>query len=297
MRVLHRIRVLAALATTAALSAASASAEVDILKKAWNEYKLGEYATAEGLFESALQSAKNNDDYAEAATGVAFCNQFAKKQQLSESDYRAAIEVYQTALKKIGENSKYTPFLKSMLAECHFRVNQFSGDKDELEKASKLWEEVQTKWPETLAAQDALIFQVIAMTGDDYSTPQAAKYAEKLEKWITAHSSLSENNPKRGKSSKALSSVMCAYLADYHCCRGDRKTQVEWLIKYCDFGATSYAAKADALFKIARTAEIKLKDAKLAVKYYHRFLKEIGSDSRRYLAQERIKAILNGGVK
>jgi hypothetical protein len=268
--------------------------DTELLKQAWSEYRLGEYATARNLFDGVFKKGKGDKSYCEAATGVAFCFQFAKKQQLSASDYRKAIKVYGVALKKVGEASKYAPFFKAMLAECLFEVYKFSGDAKSLKQAEELWEEIQNKWPDTLAAQDSLLFQVVAMTGENYSAPQAAKLAGLLESWFRRHA-LDRNNGKTAP--KALSAVMCAYLSDYYCWRGNKKEEVAWLIRYYDIGATSYAAKADALFKIARTAEVKLKDAKLALKYYRIFLKDIGSDSRRYLVQERIKAILDGGVK
>jgi tetratricopeptide (TPR) repeat protein len=274
-----------------ALCMAATETKPELLKKAWLEYKLGEYSQAEKLFTQAKTKAKDNKSYCEATTGVAFCYQYAKKQQTAAGDYRYAIELYGQALKKIDRDSKYRPFFTAMRAECYFNIYRLTGEKNNLNEAVKLWDEIQQKWSTTVAGQDALLYQVMAMTGDDYSTPEALKLAEQLERYLETNKII---QPKHGKKTlsiakkQLLAAVMSNYLGDFYFWREDYRNAVKWLINYYELGASSYAYKADVLFKIARTADIKLKDKPLAIKYYTLFQDEIKSNTRRYFAQQRI---------
>lgn len=276
------------------LSIAATETKPELLKTAWKEYKLGEYSQAEKLFIQAKKLAKDDKSYCEAITGIAFCYQYTKKQQTTTIDYRYALELYGQALKKIGDNSKYRPFFTAMCAECYFNIYKLTGKKNNLNEAVKLWNKIQQQWPTTIAGQDALLFQVLAMTGDDYNTPKALKLAEQLERYLKTNKITQSKQGKKTPSTakkQLLAAVMSNYLGDFYFWREDYRNAIKWLINYYELGASSYAYKADVLFKIARTAELKLNDKRLAIKYYTLFTDEIKSDKRRYFAQQRIVAL------
>lgn len=280
----------------------AAQTKPELLKKAWMEYKLGEYSQAEKLFTQAKNKVKDDKSYCEALTGIAFCYQYAKKQQTAAGDYRYAIELYEQALKKIDQDSKYRPLFTAMRAECYFNIYRLTGEKDNLNKAVKLWNEIQQKWSTTVAGQDALLYQVVAMTGDDYSTPEALQLAKQLKIYLKTNKIIPLKTGKRAAvKKKLLAAVMSNYLGDFYFWRQDYRNAIKWLINYYQLGASSYAYKADVLFKIARIADIKLNDKPLAIKYYTLFQDEIKSDKRRYFAQQRIvslnKDIKNNGKK
>ncbi|MCF6175015.1 MAG: hypothetical protein L3J71_04570 [Victivallaceae bacterium] len=281
------------------LCMAATATKPELLKTAWQEYKLGEYSQAEKLFIQAKKLAKDDKSYSEALTGIAFCYQYAKKQQTAVSDYRYAIKLYEQALKKIDSASKYRPFFTAMRAECYFNIYRLTDEKDNLNKAVKLWNEIQQQWSTTVASQDALLYQVMAMTGDDYSTPEALQLAKQLERYFKTNKIIPSKDGKKPPATAKkllLAAVMSNYLGDFYFWRQDYKNSVKWLINYYELGASSYAYKADVLFKIARTADVKLNDKPLAISYYTLFQYEIKSDKRRYFAQQRIIA-LNKDIK
>ncbi len=273
------------------LSMAATAVKPELLKTAWQEYKLGEYSQAEKLFTQARKLAKDNKSYSEAITGIAFCYQYTKKQQTTTGDYRYALGLYEQALNKIGDLAKYQPFFTAMRAECYFNIYRLTGKKKNLNEAVKLWNTIQQKWPTTIAGQDALLYQVLAMTGDDYSTPEALQLAEQLEHYLKTNKIIqfkADKQPASTAKKQLLAAVMSNYLGDFYFWRKNYRNAIKWLINYYELGASSYAYKADVLFKIARTADIKLNDKTLAIKYYNLFQHEIKSDKRRYFAQQRI---------
>ncbi len=263
----------------------------ELLKTAWQEYKLGEYSQAEKLFSQAKKLAKDNKNYCEAITGIAFCYQYAKKQQTDADDYRYAIKQYELALKKIGNDSEYRPFLTAMSAECYFKLYKLNGNKNDLNKATERWNEIQQQWPNSIAGQDALLYQVMAMSGDDYSTDEAKKLATKLAAYLKTNRLAPSNANKTAMTNRKkliLAGVMSNYLGDYFFWRKAYRESIKWLINYYELGTSSYSYKADVLYKIARIADVKLNDNTLAIKYYNLFQHEIKSDKRRYFAQQQI---------
>ena len=139
----------------------------------------------------------------------------------------------------------------------------------------------------------------MALTGDDYSTPEARQMAQQLESYLKEEKIIPISDKRQRSAAgkqQLLAAVMCNYLWDFYFWRHNYRRAIDWLINYYRLGASSYSYKADALFKIARIADLKLKDYPLAVKYYRLFHREIKSDKRRYFVAQRISQ-LNKDIK
>ncbi|OGV51799.1 MAG: hypothetical protein A2017_18830 [Lentisphaerae bacterium GWF2_44_16] len=260
---------------------------LDLLKKGWSEYEFREFAKAEEFFKKAEKSVSTPDEYAEALTGQAFCYQFAQKNQVSAYDYEYAISLYKKGLEKTGENHKLSPFLKSMIAECEYRVSVMEDNPQKLAKAEATWDYLRKNHPDSVVTQDAMLLKAVSQTQDftDEATTENIKLIEAYLKPFTT-------DAKSVSSDKTLlAAPMCYYL--YNCLfwRGAYSQSINWLKAYCFFGPTSYAMKSQAYFTIARISEQKLKDTKTALEYYKRIDKEIENSNITYYVKEKIASL------
>jgi tetratricopeptide (TPR) repeat protein len=161
-----------------------------ILRQAWEEYEYGEFAKASGLFSQALNGpGVSEKDQCQALVGLAFCSQFGKKSQVSASDYEEALRLYDRALPLAlkTNDSKCAALVKSMSAECNFRLWQLDDDKKRLESANSLWDTVQKEYPCSIIAQDALLCETVLKT-DSYLDDSSVENAKKLESYMKRHS-------------------------------------------------------------------------------------------------------------
>jgi len=256
----------------------------DKIKDAWKEYQYREFDTAQSLFSEAERLAASKEDRVQALSGQAFCYQFGKRALATASDYEAAIALYRKSLEIAAGDPRFEPFLKSMLAECAARIYFLNGDEAKLKEAKEIWDWLQASCKESIVAQDSMLFKTVNMTKsftDDANLPQM----QVLEARLAESKGKSDGSSEKD----ALSSVMASYLSTVYYWRGDYKGSVEWLKRYIDYGPTSYSAKTNAYFKVARVSEIKLDDRKTACEYYGVFAKSFPTDRRNYFSALKAK--------
>lgn len=275
-------------------SVQSAETELTTLQKGWKEYEFRNFGFAEDLFEEAAEKAVNDKDYCQAMVGRAFCYQFGKKGQVSVSDYKYAISLYKNALNKASKNKKLTNFLKSMIAECLLRISQLSKDREIKEEAETYWAELKKEAGNSVVAQDAMLTKTIAQT-DDFTDPKLKPLVSELESFLKPIvKSLEKKDPQTVSEINKkfpLAKIMANFLGFYYFWNKDYPASIHWFKIYYILGPTSYAAKANTIFTIARIAELKLKDKKLATEFYQKFAKETGNDRRAYFAEEKVKQL------
>lgn len=269
---------------------AAADKTAELLKKGWLEYSYREFSKAETFFKQAEEKAQSMEDYCQALTGQAYCYQFGKKAQADVSDYEYAISLYEKSLKKVGNNPKFTPFLKSMIAECNYRIYLLDENPENFKKAQSAWNELQKKNYGSVIAQDALLYEVVVQT-DDFTEQKTLANAKKLEEYTIPILRAASNRDKDLGDESLLTPVMANYLKDIYFWSEDFKKATKWLEAYIILGPTSYAARSDAYFRLARIAEKKLKDRKLAYKYYKRFFNEMKNSNRAYFAKEKMNEL------
>jgi hypothetical protein len=265
----------------------SAENSAELIKKAWTEYGYREFSKAERFFVEAAQKAQSMEDYCQALSGQAFCYQFGKKAQANVDDYEFAISLYEKCLKKAASNPKFVPFLKSMIAECNYRIYIIDENPENFKKAQTIWNELQKKNYGSVIAQDALLYEVVIQT-NDYGDTKSPINAKKLEEYVAPVLKAASKRDRKLGDEKLLTPVMANYLKDIYFWNNDFKKAASWLEAYIILGPTSYAARSDAYFRLARIAEKKLKDKKLAYKYYKRFYIEMKNSNRAYFAKEKM---------
>ena len=268
----------------AAIPSASAAkpdaGAIDLIHDAWREYQYREFDTAQSIFYDAFKKATVKEDKLQALTGQAFCLQFGKRALATSSDYEGAITFYRKALEIAGHDAKFEPFFNAMIAECSYRIYSIGGDEAKLKEAEAIWADLNAKSPNSLVAQDALIFKTFATT-------KSFRDDNNLEniKQVSAHMAAVAAQPDADGA--ALTPVMANYLSTVCFWRGDYKGSVHWLQEYLKLGPTCYTAKTNAVFKIARISDLKLQDAKTSCEYYSLFAKSFPVDKRRYFSEQK----------
>lgn len=281
---------LLALTTALLLSACGQAkpdaAALDLLRDAWKEYQYREFDEARALFAEAFKKSARKEDKLQALTGQAFCLQFGKRALAGVSDFEGAIALYRKALEIAAGDRKFEPFFKAMLAECSWRVYSLNGDDAKLKDAEDIWASLATDAPKSLVSQDALLFKTLA--GTDSFADEG-----NVEKMKDAAAYLESLSDAQDKDASALAAVFADYLSTVCFWRGDYKGSELWLREYLKLGPTSYSAKTNAVFKVARINDLKLGDKKAAAEYYALFAKSFPVDKRRYFS-ERKAAELGG---
>ncbi len=260
----------------------AAGASADKLKDAWREYQYREFDTAQSLFVEAEKSAASKEERLQALTGQAFCSQFGRRALATVSDFEAASKIYRKCVELSAGDSRFEPFFKAMLAECAARIYSLNDDKAKLKEAMDIWDWLQANCKDSIVAQDALLFKTALLTksyDDDANIP----LMQVLEQRLSGMTGKSDGSSEKD----SLSSVMASYLANTYYWRGDYKSSVVWLKRYIDFGPTSYSARTNAYFKVARVSEAKLDDRKTAFEYYNFFSENFPTDRRNYFAGQR----------
>jgi tetratricopeptide (TPR) repeat protein len=264
------------------LSADKEAVAIDLLRDGWKEYQYREFDNAESLFKKAAEKASAKEDKLQALTGQAFCYHFGRMALATASDYANAIAIYRKCLDLAGDDQKFAPFFNSMIAECSYRIYRLTDDDTKLDEANAIWKELQEKHPNSVAAQEALLFKTIMDTKnlkDDSIIAKINTVADRLNSKRPNDAELADAN--------AMTSVMANYLAFVTYWRGDYRSAVHWFKEYLRLGPTSYAARYGTVFRIARISEMKNNDPKTAIAYYSLFAKDFPSNRSKYFAEQK----------
>jgi len=248
------------------------------LNQAWKEYGYMEFSKAYNLFNEVIDTTSDSNLKSQAKTGLAFYYQFSKRGNVSGSDYEKAIKLYDECLKENPQSSQLS-YWYALKAECYYRLYEMRKDDEYLKKAKSLWKLIDDKYPSTVAAQDSLLFSTVVSVRD-FNSEIALKDANKLIDYI--------NNKKNPR---ILQSVMTHYLANLFYWRKDYKDSFCYYEKYLDLGPSNIQFRNNTYFKLARLADLKLKDDKNAIKYYELLYKNAENDNKAYFSSQRAKEI------
>jgi tetratricopeptide (TPR) repeat protein len=213
---------------------------------------------------------------------------------VTEGDLLGATDLYRRALELVGDSHPNSAVYNSLMAECLYRLSDLRDrDPEMLARAETIFSRLETEAPDSLATQNLLLFRTLR-NQTDFSTEESLESARKIEHYLgPVVAELDASTPLPDEQA-TLAPTMAAYLAGYHYWTGGYPESMKWLKIYDRLGPTSYSARANTLFRIARIAETKLGDPDTAAKYYRRFNREIRSDNRIFFAGERAELLESG---
>ena len=196
--------------------------------------------------------------------------------------------IYDEAIKILNKNDKLIPFFIAMKAEAAMQLSKRSTNKDDAiqykEQAQKLWNVLDKDYSGDVFRQDSLLARA-ALASDHYKSDESIKAHNELKNYL---SSLNENSTVQ---EKTLSSVMCSQVAEHSFLVNDFKATVEYYKLYSVLGPTSFPMKANAYFRIARTAELLTKDKNTAIEYYRKFYNECNANEKSYFAKKKAEEL------
>lgn len=265
-----------------------------LLKDGWTKYDFREFEAARRIFTKVQDTSKDKASICQAKTGIAFFNQFGQRGNVTVANYEKAIELYNECIELMGPDYKLIPFWKSMKAECLYLIYQKTDNVDNLEEAEAIWKEIAKKQPNSLVAQDALLFRtVVPIT--DFSDSKVPKQIAEMEQYLKPITK-AINNKKvakatREKEKSSLAGVMANYLGKLYASRKEWKKSSENYDTYVKLGATSHHYKLNAYYSIARIADIELKNKDLAIEYYTRIFTESPTYRKSYYSMKRVKEL------
>lgn len=260
----------------------------DLLTTAWNEYSFKEINKASKLFAKAEELAKTNKEKCEALAGIAFCLQFGKRNNVTISDLKQVVTLYDEAIKKLDKNDKLYPFFLAMKAEALMQISKNSTNRDDIskheEEAWKIWKILDSDYSTDVFRQDSLLTRA-ALASNNYKSEDSIKAHNELKNYVLSI------DKKSSSEEKILVPVMCSQIAEHSFINNDFKTTVEFYKLYALLGPTSFPMKAYAYFKIARIAELLIKDNNTAIEYYRRFYNECNSNEKSYFAKKKAEEL------
>lgn len=266
----------------------------DLLKDGWAKYEFREFEAARRIFSRVQDTSKDKASICQAKTGLAFFNQFGQRGNVSVNHFEKAIELYDECIKMMGPDYKLTPFWKSMKAECNYRIYQKNDNIKNLKNAEAIWKELAEKQPKSLVAQDALLFRTVVPIRDftDETVPnkiaEMETYLQPIKKKI--------NNKKTAEEIKkdeaaVLAGIMANYLGKLYASKKNWLKSSENYDTYVKLGPTSHHYKLNAYYSIARIADVKLNDKKLAKEYYTKIFTESPTYRKSYFSMKRVKEL------
>ena len=90
-----------------------------LLGRAWNEYGLQAFSSADKLFAKVLDSERTTQEQRwQALLGQAFITHY----QMPGRDPQAAIAQYEALLKEVGDNGEWRGQILGRLADCYVEV-------------------------------------------------------------------------------------------------------------------------------------------------------------------------------
>lgn len=264
-----------------------------LLTKGWEEYGYGIFDSARKNFNEVLSKPSLSDsEYCEAMTGLAFCHQFGKGSNVSESDYRKAIECYKLAIAKSGGDRRIEEVLRSMQAECLLMIFRLSRNTELLSEAQAICDSISSGNEISLASQNSILAGTVFKISD-LSSEDSLQSLRKLEAYLDKSF---EKRESLDKESRLLLPAMARLLAEISVSKGDYQNAVKYFDQYLAFGATSHVTRAQVTFKLARIYDLKLKNPSKAIEYYNKFRKENPNDVKAYFAEQRVSDLDGAGA-
>lgn len=274
-------------------SAATAN-DKKMLAEGWSKYNFREFEASRGIFTEVQDTSTDKASICQAKTGLAFYFQFGQRGNVTVGDFEKAIELYEECITIMGPEYKLIPFWKSMKAECLYRIYVLNDNIEKLEQAQAIWKEIKEKAPNSLVAQDALLFRTVIPIRDFTDDKVPVKIAEMENYLKPINEKINDKKTLQAiktSESAVLAGVMANYLGKLYSSRKEFRKSSDNYDTYVKLGPTSHHYKLGAYYSIARIADVELKDKKLAMEYYTRIFTESPTDRRSYYSMQRVKQL------
>ncbi|MBN1865422.1 MAG: tetratricopeptide repeat protein [Victivallales bacterium] len=272
------------------------SGERALLDDAWMKYEYRDFDSAWRNFQRVERETKDKDLnlHCEALTGLAFCLQFGKMVNAGVGDYEGAVGYYHKCIELKGDDARLVPFWKSMMAECMYRVYSLNGNKDYYHQAMEIWSELDGSQPDSLVAQDSLLFRTVVPTRDFHdpgTDKKIARMEEYIEPILDNIRETGDAGDYAGTEKAVLAGAMANYLGALYANRHEFKKATEYYETYAILGPTSHHYKLNAFYSIARISDAELGDMDRAIRYYTRIFTESPAYTKSYFSMQRVEAL------
>lgn len=244
-----------------------------VLDEGWGALRRANYPLAEEKFEQVSQETSEKSLLAEALYGLALTYQVRRP----GGDAQVSAALFERLLKDFGDTSAAPYATLSLARLADLPENEKDRTEEKIEKARELYRSVLEKWPDHLAADEAAL-----RLGQTYLENVGETAAEdKGEAVLQAR--------LKARPENALAAPMHLLLGNFYYRREAYSRAVKHWIAADGAGIPGLTDKATVYFHIGSVAEHRLKDYRLAAKWYMKIVTDVERDNKYYVALQSAK--------